>query len=175
MRIYTLNRKQVITKALDNVFPFFTKAENLALITPPSLAFRVLTPSPIAMERGRIIDYTIRMVGMEVRWRSMITAYEPPLHFVDEQIMGPYSFWHHSHTFERLGKETLMHDCVRYALPLCLAGMPRDLAHRLYVRPNLEHIFDYRRDVIASMFGCGDAPASNGAAQPETPMRELPA
>ena len=85
MRIHTLNRKQVIAKPLDRIFPFFTKAENLALITPPSLAFRVLTPSPVPMERGRIIDYTIRILGLEVRWRSMITTYEPPVRFVDEQ------------------------------------------------------------------------------------------
>ncbi len=173
MHTYTLNRKQVVSRPLENIFTFFTKAENLALITPPSLAFRVLTPSPVTVERGRIIDYTIRLLGVEVRWRSMITTYEPPLYFVDEQIMGPYSFWHHAHTFERRGTSTVIHDQVRYALPLCLSGIPQDLLHRLYVRPNLQHIFDYRRDVIARMFGASDRPAATDAPVPNIQTGEV--
>lgn len=173
MHIYTLNRKQVISKPLDNIFGFFTKAENLALITPPSLAFRVLTPSPVTMERGRIIDYTIRLFGVEVRWRSMITAFEPPLYFVDEQIKGPYSFWHHTHTFERRGTSTVMHDRVRYALTLCLSGAPQDLLHRLYVQPNLKNIFDYRRDVIDRMFGSGEGETSADSPEPNIQTGEV--
>lgn len=174
MRTYTLNREQVIPKPLDNIFGFFTKAENLALITPPSLAFRVLTPSPVTMERGRIIDYTIRLFGVEIRWRSMITTFEPPHYFVDEQIMGPYSFWHHTHTFERRGTSTtVMHDRVRYALPLCFSGLPQDILHRLYVRPNLEHIFDYRRDVIDRMFGAGNGQTSADSPEPHIQSGEV--
>ncbi len=168
MHVYKLKREQVVPKPLENVFPFFTKAENLALITPPSLAFRVLTPSPVTMKRGRIIDYTIRLLGVEVRWRSMITSYDPPLGFVDEQLKGPYSFWHHTHRFERRGTSTVVHDIVRYALPLPMPSIPQDLLHRLYVRPNLEHIFDYRRDVIAKIFGSGGEVTANDPAEPET-------
>jgi len=167
MRIYTLKREQVVPKPLETIFPFFTKAENLALITPPSLAFHVLTPSPVIMEQGRIIDYTVKLLGVEVRWRSMITKYEPPFCFVDEQINGPYSFWHHTHTFERRHTSTVIHDLVRYALPLPLPKAPGELLHRMYVQPNLEHIFDYRRDVIASMFGAGNGQVSTDAPDPE--------
>lgn len=173
MRVYTLNRKQVVSKPLDRIFPFFTKAENLALITPPSLAFRVLTPSPVTMERGRIIDYTIRLLRVEVRWRSMITTYEPPLCFVDEQIKGPYSFWHHTHAFERRGSATVIHDLVRYALPLRLPGFSGDLVHRMYVTPNLEHIFDYRRDVIARLFGSGGGEVASDELEPEMQSGEV--
>ncbi len=173
MHVYTLKREQVVQKPLENIFLFFTKAENLALITPSSLAFRVLTPSPVTMERGRTIDYTIRMLGVQVRWRSMITTYEPPLCFVDEQIKGPYSFWHHTHTFERHGTYTVIHDLVRYALPLPLWGVPRDLLHRMYVRPNLEHIFDYRRSVIAGMFGSGKERTLTDAAGPQMQAGEV--
>ncbi len=173
MRVYTLKREQVVPRPLENVFPFFTKAENLALITPPSLGFRVLTPSPVAMDRGRIIDYTIKLLGVEVRWRSMITTFEPPLRFVDEQIMGPYSFWHHTHTFETRGADTLVCDEVRYALPLPMPGIPRDLLQRMYVRPNLEYIFDYRRDVIAKMFGSVVQETSPDPPSPEAGAEEV--
>jgi hypothetical protein len=173
MHVYRLKRDQVVSKPLEKIFPFFTKAENLALITPPSLAFRVITPSPVTMELGRIVDYTIKLLGREVRWRSMITTYDPPACFVDEQIKGPYSFWHHTHTFEYRNTSTIIHDLVRYALPLRLPKAPADLLHAMYVRPNIEHIFDYRRDVIANMFGPGSNDASADVAEPERHARAV--
>ncbi len=159
MRIHLLQREQIVPQPIDKVFPFFTKPENLALITPNSLAFHVLTPSPVTIEQGRVIDYTIKLLGVPVRWRSMITTYDPPWCFVDEQMKGPYSFWHHLHTFERRGKSTVIRDEVRYGLPLFLVWPLHDTVHRLYVRPTLDDIFDHRRDVIQQTFDDG-APAS---------------
>ncbi len=161
MRIHTLQRQQVVPQPIDKVFPFFTKPENLALITPKSLSFRVLTPSPVTIEQGRIIDYTIKLIGVPVRWRSMITTYNPPWCFVDEQMKGPYSFWHHMHTFERRGESTVIHDAVRYALPLFLVWPLRDAVHRLYIHPALDHIFEYRRNVIQQTFGADEAAPEN--------------
>ena len=71
MELYTLAREQWVERPLSRVFPFFERPENLALITPPGLGFRLLTPSPVRMEQGRIIDYTIRVLGLPVRWRSL--------------------------------------------------------------------------------------------------------
>jgi ligand-binding SRPBCC domain-containing protein len=153
MHIYHLQLEQWVAKPLDRVFPFFARPENLALITPPHLGFRLLTPRPVHMEKGRVIDYTIRVLGLPTRWRTLITRYEPPWCFVDEQMNGPYSFWHHLHRFERRHGGTLLHDEVRYALPLVLVGPARELVHTLYVRPALEHIFDYRRQIFSRLFG----------------------
>jgi ligand-binding SRPBCC domain-containing protein len=118
------------------------------------------------MEKGRIIDYTIRVMGLTTRWRTLITCYDPPRYFVDEQLSGPYSFWHHTHRFEQAGEGTLLFDEVRYALPILLFGPARDILHTLYVRPVLEHIFDYRQQVFQDLFG--GAPAT-GAAEPHPP------
>lgn len=153
MRCYTLQREQWVASPLQRIFPFFAQPENLALITPPSLGFRLLTPLPVDMEKGRIIDYTIRLMGLPVRWRTLITTYEPPRCFVDEQISGPYSFWHHTHRFEPRDGGTLLYDEVRYVLPMALIVPVRDLAHTLYVRPSLERIFDYRQQVFTRLFG----------------------
>jgi ligand-binding SRPBCC domain-containing protein len=168
VRIYLLEREQLVGKPPERVFPFFARPENLALITPPSLDFRLLTPSPVGMERGRTVDYTIRILGMPVRWRTLISEYDPPRQFVDEQLSGPYCFWHHTHSFEAQGDGTLIRDRVRYALPLFLIGLGRDLVHRLYVRRELEAIFDYRRDVFASLFGGED-----GVVTGQVPVRTL--
>jgi hypothetical protein len=153
MHLYNLQREQWVARSLEGVFPFFARPENLALITPPSLGFRLLTPQPVVMEKGRIIDYTLRVLGLPTRWRTLITCYEPPWCFVDEQLCGPYSFWHHTHRFESLDGGTLLHDEVRYALPVPLAGPAREIVHAIFVRPALERIFDYRRQVYARLFG----------------------
>lgn len=116
------------------------------------------------MERGQIIDYTITLVGIRVRWRTMITTYEPPFCFVDEQMKGPYSFWLHRHTFESVSGGTLIRDSVRYALPLFIPGPLAALLHAGYVRPELERIFDFRRQTIQRVFGDGAAATAGTAA-----------
>ena len=153
MHIYSLRREHWVARSQERLFPFFAQPENLALITPPGLGFRLLTPQPVVMEKGRVIDYTLRLMGLPVRWRTLITPYEPPWCFVDEQISGPYSFWHHTHRFEPQGDGTLLHDEVHYALPATLIGPAREIVHTLYVRPTLERIFDYRREAYTRLFG----------------------
>ena len=164
MRVYTLQRKQRVARPLERVFPFFSQPENLALITPPTLDFRLLTPRPAAMEKGRTIDYTFRVMDLPIRRRTLITRFDPPWRFVDEQLSGPCSFWPHTHRFRQDNDETVLYDAVRYALPVALTGPLLDLLHRLYVRPALEHIFDYRQQVFARPF---DSARPSGACAPD--------
>lgn len=170
MRVYRLRRSQWVARPLQRVFPFFAQPENLALITPPALGFRLLTPQPVRMQQGCHIDYTLRTMGLPTRWRSLISHYEPPRCFVDEQLAGPYSFWHHTHRFSERHGGTLLEDEVRYALPVLLPWPVRDIVHALYVRPTLERIFDYRERVFARLFG-GGGPAT-AAAAPAAVTRE---
>ncbi len=100
------------------------------------------------MGAGTLLDYRLRLHGVPVRWQTLIRSWEPPLRFVDVQVKGPYSLWEHTHEFEPDGAgATVIHDRVRYAIPLGLLG---GLAHRLFVRRDLERIFDFRRDVLAA-------------------------
>jgi ligand-binding SRPBCC domain-containing protein len=148
MTIHTLERKQRLPRKPGEVFPFFESPENLARITPPWLNFRILTPGPIEMKVGTVIDYTIRWLGIPVRWKTLITAHEPPWRFVDEQIKGPYSLWHHTHLFAETDSGTEMTDSVRYALP---GGPVGDVAHAMIVRRQLNAIFNYRAEAISRM------------------------
>jgi hypothetical protein len=149
MTMQTLTRTQMLPASPDELFAFFETPENLARITPPWLGFRILTPSPIAMREGALIDYTVRWLGLRVRWTTLITDYSPPVRFVDQQIRGPYSFWHHTHEFEEVSGGTRMCDTVRYVLP---AGPVGTLLHTLLVRRQLEEIFDYRTRIIGELF-----------------------
>ena len=150
MKIYTFGREQYIQRPIEEVFSFFERPENLARITPPWLGFRIVTPTSIMMKLGAEFGYTISVMGIRMQWKSLISEYEPPFRFVDEQSSGPYAFWHHVHTFKQVDNGTLVGDEVRYAMPLGVLGT---MAQRLAVKRQLESIFSYRSKVIGEMFG----------------------
>jgi hypothetical protein len=129
------------------VFPFFSEAKNLEQLTPDWLSFQILSPLPIEMRVGALIDYRIRLYKVPMRWRTLISAWEPPYRFVDEQLRGPYSTWWHEHTFVEKDGGTLLADHVRYQAPLGF------FSHPLMVNRQLQRIFDYRTDVIRRLFG----------------------
>lgn len=137
-----LTRSQTVSAPLDIVFGFFSRPENLQILTPPSMNMNVVTPSPIPMHVGSIIDYVVTIGGIPMRWTSCISDFEPMTRFVDVQLRGPYSFWHHTHSFEGRGDTTIVYDSVVYALPFGAIG---DVAHKLFVRRQLDQIFSYRQ------------------------------
>lgn len=150
-RIHLLERTQRIARPIHEVFPFYADAGNLERITPPWLGFEMITPTPIAMDAGALIEYKLHLHGVPIRWRTRIEAWDPPRRFVDAQLRGPYVLWHHTHTFRDDGVGgTILGDRVRYTLPFGPLG---EIAHALFVRRDLERIFDFRRDAVAEAFG----------------------
>lgn len=150
MAEHFLTRTLTIDLPRQDVFEFFADAGNLERITPPELNFHIITPQPIDIKQGTLIDYELKMRGIPVKWRTEISVWEPPFRFVDQQLRGPYRQWIHTHTFTESGaSQTLMEDEVRYRLPLEPLG---DIAHFM-VRRELDYIFDYRQKVVAEMLG----------------------
>lgn len=139
-----------------DVFAFFSQAGNLGLITPPEMGFHIRTPAPIIMRPGTIIDYTIRLHGLPMQWRTEITRWEPPHEFVDTQLRGPYALWVHTHRFTERRGETTIEDEVRYAMPF---GMLGRIVHPL-VRRQLARIFEYRRRTVERLLVGGSVSRS---------------
>ena len=144
---FVLSTKIWVPLSRPNVFEPFSDAFQLQQLTPPWLKFRVLTPGPIEMQQGQLIDYQIGLHGMPIRWRTEIIEWKPPVCFTDSQIKGPYRRWVHTHTFEEIDGGTLMRDRVEYSM---LGG---SLVNRLFVQGDLQQIFNYRHDQLPEMLG----------------------
>lgn len=142
---WALLASQRIPLPRAQLFPFFSDARNLAVITPPRMGFRIRTAQPIVMREGTLIDYTVRVAGVPVRWRALISHWDPPSEFADEQLRGPYALWHHRHRFTTVGTdETRMDDEVLFRLPFAPLG---NLALP-FVKHELRRIFEYRHATI---------------------------
>lgn len=159
METYLLERTQMIPLSRTATFAFFSDAFNLERITPPYLKFKVLTPQPIHLQTGALIEYQLSLYGVPFRWRTLIEAWEPERLFIDRQINGPYSLWHHTHTFEEVGpQQTLMRDIVRYRVEWGPLG---SLAHALLVERSVRDIFDYRAKVVGELLQPGKTENAN--------------
>jgi ligand-binding SRPBCC domain-containing protein len=146
MKTFTLDSSIWLARPIGEVFRFFSDAMNLETLTPPWVNFHVLTPSPIKMEVGARIRYKLGLHGIPVNWESEITVWDPPDKFVDEQIRGPYSRWHHEHFFAEREGGTDVVDRVEYSVP---GG---SLINYLFVAPDVRKIFAYRREKLKQIF-----------------------
>jgi ligand-binding SRPBCC domain-containing protein len=142
---------------MGEVFEFFYDVGNMQRITPCELDFHVLTPLPMEMKKGAIVDYRLRLCGVPFSWRSEITHWEPPHKFVDEEVFGPYKMWVHIHNFWPDGEGTVVEDEILYRLPLPPFG---EIAYPL-VWAELKRIMRYRRRRIRELL-VGDGAGVSG-------------
>jgi ligand-binding SRPBCC domain-containing protein len=138
---FVLKTRQLVQRDLESTFALFAEAGNLQQLTPPWLDFATVTPLPIVMRAGTRIDYRLRLHGIPIRWQTLISDWNPPHSFVDQQISGPYRLWQHRHTFTGVRSGTLVEDEVRYQV----------VGGRLvnwFVRRDLERIFRFRHEAL---------------------------
>lgn len=164
---YTLDRRQWVPRPVEEVAAFFEDPRNLQRMTPHTLDFRIVRVRPEQIETGMVIDYRLRLLGIPFSWRSLIRDYRPKQRFTDVQLRGPYALWVHEHVFESVEGGTLIRDRVTYRMPFGPIGM---LVHRLFVKHQLAHIFDFRARVMAGLFGegrimSGPPPAGSSASR----------
>jgi ligand-binding SRPBCC domain-containing protein len=151
MAIHRFTQEQFLNADLPAVWKFFSSAGNLQDITPKYMGFRVTSGAlPDEIYPGLLITYKVSpLLGIPLFWMTEITHVVPGKLFVDEQRRGPYGLWHHQHHFEEKDGGVLMKDIVHYELPLGFLG---NLANSLFVRRQLESIFDYRKDKVGGLF-----------------------
>lgn len=150
MRTFDLSTEFWVPQPLESVFLFFSDADNLNLLTPPWLHFKILTSLPIRMETGALIDYKLRLHGVPINWQTEIVDWEPPFRFVDRQIKGPYRKWIHTHSFQVQDGGTRIQDHVEYAISVPFLEA---LVNRFLVKPDLDKIFQYRKQKLSEHYG----------------------
>lgn len=150
MKSHVLVYETIIKKSRAEVFAFFSKAENLNVLTPPEIKFNIITPLPIVIEQGALIDYKIKVSGIPFGWRTKITSWKPPFNFVDEQIKGPYKIWRHEHVFEETEEGfTKMTDTIEFLSP---GWILEPLINSLFVEKKVKRIFSYREEQLLRLF-----------------------
>jgi uncharacterized protein len=147
--LYQLTHRFQVSVDLETCWAFFSDAQNLPKITPPAMGFSILTPRPIVLSQGSVLDYRIRWAGLPLRWRTRIIDWSPPHKFVDLQVRGPYALWHHQHVFHPVSGGVECLDRVLYRLPLGLFGR---LGQGI-VRRQLMEIFRFRQEAIGRLLG----------------------
>ena len=151
MKFYYFKTEQYLPVSIDIAWQFFSSAKNLAIITPPELDFKILTPMDEMKQihKGMKIDYIVHpLFSIPVRWTTQISHVNEPYEFVDTQLTGPYHTWIHTHRFTEKKDGLLMTDEVKYSLPYGILGR---MVHSLLVRKQIEKIFDYRMNVLGKM------------------------
>ncbi len=149
MRDYVHQSETLIDAPIDEVFDFFSNAQNLERLTPPSLKFKILSPMPIEMKPGAVIEYEIRMSGVPFRWLTEIMVWDEGKRFVDIQRKGPYAKWEHEHSFTAEGDSTRMRDVVIYQPPGFFLA---PIIDALFVGKKINEIFRFRDQEIHRIF-----------------------
>lgn len=149
--IHTLEQSQFLPITPAEAWDFFSSPANLDEITPDDLGFKIVYQPGERMYEGQIIEYRVMVFpGIWLPWVTEIKTVREGESFVDEQRFGPYKFWHHRHTFEETEGGVLMKDIVHYALPFWPFG---EIGHGIFVRPKLERIFGFRKEILEKRFG----------------------
>lgn len=148
MHTYRLEREQWLPRPVDEIYRFFSRPENLQMLTPAWLDFRMVD-APESLVAGSLIRYRLRWRWVPIRWTTEISEWNPPHGFVDRAVRGPYTVWNHEHWFTEYEGGTKMRDRVTYALPLGWAGR---LAHAVAVKRDLETMFDFRAETMRRLF-----------------------
>ncbi len=151
MKIYNKTAVQKLPITLEEAWNFFSNPKNLKTITPEYMGFVIKSGAEKPLFAGQLIEYVVTpLFGIKTQWVSEITQVKNQDYFVDQQVAGPYSMWHHKHFFRSIPGGVAVEDCVDYVVPLGIIGQ---LVHPFLVAPKINEIFNYRNAKLLELFG----------------------
>lgn len=152
MAAHSVKAIQKIPASLKRVWDFFSTHENLQMITPVNMNFKVISKHHgNKIYPGQLIEYKVSpFFNIPLYWMTEITHAEEQKYFIDVQKKGPFGIWHHQHHFNSIQEGVEMIDIVHYKNPVGFIG---EIANALVIRGQLKKIFEYRYDKIEELFG----------------------
>jgi ligand-binding SRPBCC domain-containing protein len=152
MAFYQLTKTQKLPTTINDIWEFISSPVNLKEITPDYMGFNITSNTGMEkMYPGMIITYKVSpILGIKLDWMTEITHMKEYQYFVDEQRIGPYSMRHHQHKIEPIEGGVLMTDIITYQPPLGIIG---SIAQNLFIKRQLQKIFDYREFALEKRFG----------------------
>jgi Uncharacterized conserved protein len=146
-----LHYEQFLEASMEEVWNFFSNANNLETLTPPKMKMNVRTKlaNPIVYKDMRIAYTVAPLFGIPVFWETKIIEVEVHSYFIDIQRRGPFKSWKHTHTFIQQENGVMMNDDIEYELPLGKLG---DFFHQPLVLKNLKELFVYRQQICKEIF-----------------------
>lgn len=152
MKIYHLVRSQKLPITQDVAWAFFSNPANLLELTPDWAKMTDESPEKFkSIFTGMVQVLGIQLpLGIPGTWVAVITHVDAPNYFIDEQKAGPFQFWHHRHQIIPINGGVEVRDTLHYAIPFGIFG---HIAHNLFVRNQLQELFDYRSQMLEEFFG----------------------
>ena len=149
--MHHLKQSQTLPVDREVLWEFISVPQNLNKITPPDMAFEIIGEPPEKTYAGLLLEYRVKvpLLGWST-WLTEIKYVEEGVSFMDEQRVGPYNLWLHTHKLEDVDGGTRMTDDIRYLVPFGPIGL---LANAVFVGRTLRRIFDYRRVKMEEIFG----------------------
>ena len=151
MKLYTLHKTQKLPITVDEAWAFLCNPANLSKLTPPKMNMNIISKEDRPIYAGQILQYSVTpLPGFKTKWVSEITQFKDRNYFVDVQLYGPYSFWHHKHFIRAIEGGVEMEDLIHYKVPLGWLGQ---LVQPIIVKPKLEAVFNFRKTQLEGIFG----------------------
>ncbi|MEN8775062.1 MAG: SRPBCC family protein [Akkermansiaceae bacterium] len=151
MKVHSLSQEQTIPISIKEAWSFFSSPKNLEAMTPPDMGFKIVSLPSETLYEGEIIQYSVKALpGIWIPWISEIKSLHEGESFVDDQISGPFKFWHHRHSFEEIDGGTIVKDLIHYTVGFGVFG---EIARALVVKKQLAKMFEHRRVVLEEKFG----------------------
>jgi len=138
----TFERSVLILCDIEKLFDFHIDTNNLKAITPPDTKVELLTKN-LHVKEGAVLKLKTTKHFIPTLWEVQIKKLQKPNLLVDVALKSPFTFWEHSHIFEKTGDGCIMRDVVRYKLPFGFIGEMFDFL----IQNALNTMFEFRHKI----------------------------
>jgi ligand-binding SRPBCC domain-containing protein len=134
---------------VEDLFRFHQNPANLAVLHEGLPGFRLLAhqTEPCVARFVQTVYGFIPIVLQFLRCK-----FDPPHEFAEELTHGPFSRFRHEHHFEKAEGGAVVRDVMFVELPWYFGG---ELAMRLFVAPNMDRVFAFRRRALKRLVAEG--------------------